>query len=223
MRRDPDPRARQTGRVLARTLEKPREAVEVGHEASLPFAGERTPETALRIKHWQERQSDPDGRGRRHDPAGQLDRIAVGTPVRVVMKVVELADARETPLQHLEIGEGGDRLDVVRREAAEEAVHDLAPGPEAVGTGAAPFGEARHPALESVAMQVRNTRDGDPRNRPVAVGSGVPLDSRDQSALDPNSDVLGETGRQEGVAEQIGAGHRRSMAGAGAPINRAGR
>ena len=88
------------------------------------------------------------------DARGHLGDVGIGLPVRVVVEVVELADAREAGLQHLDIELGGDRLDLLGRHRQREAVHHLAPGPEAVGAGAARFGQARHAALEGVAVQI---------------------------------------------------------------------
>ena len=56
-----------------------------------------------------------------------------------------------------------------------EAVHHLAPGPEAVAAGAARLGEAGHAALEGVAVQVRHAgqrRRRGARRRPAAAASG---------------------------------------------------
>ena len=90
-----------------------------------------------------------------------LAEIGVGPAVDVVVQIVELADGGEAGLQHFQIGEGGDRLDVVGRKALQEVVHHLAPGPEAVGGRTAPLGEPGHAALEGVAMQVRQAGNGD--------------------------------------------------------------
>ena len=70
------------------------------------------------------------------------------------MDVVKLTDPRETALEHLDIGQRGDGVDVVGRHARHEAVHECAPAPEVVGRGAAELGEARHAALEAVTVHV---------------------------------------------------------------------
>jgi hypothetical protein len=77
-----------------------------------------------------------------------------------VVQVVELGDPAEACLEHLHVGEGGDRLEVVRRDPLDEAVHLLAPGPERIGRGPATLGEPGHGALEGVAVQVRQAGDG---------------------------------------------------------------
>jgi hypothetical protein len=71
------------------------------------------------------------------------------------MQVVELRHPGEARLEHLQVGQRRDRLEVVRRQPLDEAVHLLAPGPEGIGLGAAVLGEAGHGALEGVAVQVR--------------------------------------------------------------------
>ena len=54
---------------------------------------------------------------RRGDDAHRhLADIGVGPAVDIVVQIVEFADGGEARLEHLHIGEGGDRLDVVRRE-----------------------------------------------------------------------------------------------------------
>ena len=92
--------------------------------------------------------------GRRRDALGHLGEVGVGRSVAVVVQIVELADAREAGLQHLDIELRCDRLDLVRRHRQREAVHHLAPAPETVGRRAAQFGQPGHAALEGVAVQV---------------------------------------------------------------------
>ena len=60
----------------------------------------------------------------------------------------------------------------------QEAVHHLAPGPEAVGLRPAPLGKSGHAALEGVAMQVRNAGDGDAGQTLGTLGTGAVGDCR---------------------------------------------
>ena len=78
-----------------------------------------------------------------------------------MMEIVEFADAGKAPLEHLDIEQGRDVLDVVRRHRQREAIHRLAPGPERVGRVAAQLGKPRHAALERVAVQARHSRNRD--------------------------------------------------------------
>jgi methanogenic corrinoid protein MtbC1 len=87
--------------------------------------------------------------------------VGIGRPGRIVMQVMEFADAGEAGFEHLDIGKGGNRPQFVRAHAFEEAIHDLAPGPETVVAGAASFGEPRHPALKGVAVQIAETGKAD--------------------------------------------------------------
>jgi hypothetical protein len=68
------------------------------------------------------------------------------------MQVVEFDDCGVAGFQHFHIGKGGDGFDVIGREPRQEAVHQLAPSPEAVVDRTSPFGERGHAARESVAM-----------------------------------------------------------------------
>ena len=116
-----------------------------------------------------------------------------------MVQVVELADRGEAGLQHLDEGEGGDRLDVVGREPVEEAVHDLAPGPEAVGGGPAALGQARHAALEGVAVQVRQARHRGAREARRVAGLDAPVST---AAMMPSATVTRTSSRQPSGSER---------------------
>ncbi len=118
------------------------------------------------------------------------------------MQIVKLADRGEARLQHLHIGEGGDRLDIVGRKPAEEAVHHLAPGPEAVGARTAAFGQRGHAALEGVAMQVGQAGNGDARNVLGAVARGVTRHRRYRAVGDSDANVARPARRQQRVVEE---------------------
>ena len=100
------------------------------------------------------------------------------------MQIVKLADRGEARFQHLHVGERGDRLDVVGCEPAEEAIHHLAPGPEAVGRRTAALGEPGHAALEGVAVQVGQTRQRDAGDVLGAVARCVCRDRDDGAVRD---------------------------------------
>ena len=70
-------------------------------------------------------------RGR--DARRHLGKIRVRLAVAIMVQIMELADPREAGLEHFDIELRGHRLDILRLHAEREAVHDLAPGPEAVG------------------------------------------------------------------------------------------
>ncbi len=68
-----------------------------------PSVGVLSAETRMRVEDRQQRQADARLRRRRGDPLRHLADVGVGPAVAVVMQIVELADARETRLQHLGI------------------------------------------------------------------------------------------------------------------------
>ena len=108
------------------------------------------------------------------------------------MEVVEFDVGRVAGLQHLHLDEGGDRLDVVWRQPVEEAEHERAPCPEAVArVRAATFGEARHGALEGVAVGVR--RGGEEDADPVVRACGAArFDGGDAACgVDGHADAFG--------------------------------
>ena len=132
--------------------------------------------------------------------------FAYGRAVAVVMQVMELADAGEAGLQHLDIELRGDRLDLVGRHRQREAVHHLAPAPETVGRRPARLGQPGHAALEGVAVQVGHRRNDDR----VALVAWLQRQRRrsrhavDLAAFDANADIArpavgrGAPGRAKG-------------------------
>ena len=135
------------------------EAVAVTSKAQLA-AGERTAvDAAMAIVDGQKRQADTGRRRGRGDARRKLAGIVISGAARLVMQVVELGNGGEAGLEHFHEREGSNRLNLVRRQDVEEAVHDRTPGPEAVAPGrSAPLGKAGHRALEGVAVQVRDRR-----------------------------------------------------------------
>ena len=107
--------------ACAAAVQQPREAVEVVDEAALARRRRRAAEAAMGVEHRQQRQADAGRRRRGGDPLGHLGEVGIGPPVAVVVQVVELADAGEAGLQHLDIELGGDRLDVVGRQSVERS------------------------------------------------------------------------------------------------------
>ena len=132
--------------------------------------------------------------------ARHLGRIGVAGTGGVVVQVVELADGGEARLQHLHVEPGRDRLDIVGRHPRQEAVHHLAPGPEAVVLRAATLDEARHGALEGVAVHVGHAGH---RDAGEALGTGrrrsVGRDGRDVAPLDRDEHVAAPAGLEEGM------------------------
>src|SRR5581483_2431624 len=68
---------------------------------------------------------------------------------------MKLTDVGEAALEHLGVNQGRNRLQPVRLQALDEAVHQLPPGPETVPRGSAALSQAGQAALKSVAVQIR--------------------------------------------------------------------
>ena len=186
-------------RVRSTSLQKPLRIVE---EAPLAFVRRRAAEPAEGVERRQQGQADAGVRAGLGDARRHLAEIGVGPAVDVVMEIVKLADRGEARFEHLHVGEGGDRLDVVGRKPAEETVHHLAPGPEAVGARTAPFGQRGHAALEGVAMQVRQARNGDAGDVLGAVARGACRHRGYHAVGDGDANVARPARRQQRMVEE---------------------
>jgi hypothetical protein len=204
---DAERRVRHPGDGARARRDEALEAVAAVEEPPLPGDRRRAAEVALGVEDRQQGQPDAGRAGRRRDALRRLGDVLVRPPVRGMVQVVELADRREAGLQHLGEGEGRDGLDGVGVEAVEEAVHDLAPGPEAVGRGAAALGQARHAALEAVAVQVGQAghrRAGKARR---IAGCCVRFDRRDEAVRDRHQHVVAPAlGQERGREMQLAHG-----------------
>ncbi len=164
----------------AKRLVQPRRPLQIHPEAPLAPRQRLAAEAARLVHHGHVYQADPRGARRGNDPSAHLGRIVVAPPVRPTVQIVELADAGEARLEHLDVQLGRDRLHVVRGQVAEERVHHLAPAPERIRP--APLREPRQGALERMAVDV-----GDPGNRPprhrLASAAAARLHRRDAAAL----------------------------------------
>ena len=95
-----------------------REALRIVDEAALARVGAAPPNPPWRVEDGQQRQPDAGVAGGGDDARGQLRRVAVRRAVAIVVQVVELADVGEARLEHLGVGERGERLELVRRRCA---------------------------------------------------------------------------------------------------------
>jgi len=189
---------------LARAREQRGIAIRAVEEALLPFVRRRAAEAAVYVKNRQQREADAGRLRGRRDPPRHLADIRIGPPVDIVMQIVEFADRREAGFQHLHVGKGRDRLGVVRRQAPKKAIHDLAPGPEAVMRRPAPLAKPRHAALECVAMQIRQAGDCKAGNMLRAVARGVGRHAGDCAVCNIHAYVRRPARGQKGVVEEIG-------------------
>ena len=135
-------------------------AVNVMGKAALVLAGAAGAETGPAVEDRKQGEGDAGPRRRRTDAPGHFGAVGIGRTVRAMMKIVELADRGEAALQHFQLHQTCDGFDMIGRQPGIEGVHQLPPGPEAVGAGAAPFGQPGHGALEAVRVQIGHARHG---------------------------------------------------------------
>src|SRR5579863_204941 len=171
--RHPDARARERAHRGAAALHDARKALRVVEEALLPPARRRAAEAAVRVEGRQQRESDPGGGRRRSYTPGELGRVGVRGAVAIVVQVMKLTDMGEPSFEHLGVGECGQRLELLRVDALDEAVHEVAPGPEAIATRSAALGEAGEAALEGVTVEVAEPGECDPVSLIAGAGSNV--------------------------------------------------
>ena len=210
VRRDAHTSLRQSCHRCPRTPDQIEEALGIVDEAALAGSRRRAAEAAIGVERRQQREADAGLRAGRGDTLRHFAGIGVGPAVNVVVQIMELADGREAGLQHFHIGEGGDRLDVVGRKALKEAVHHLAPGPEAVGGRTAALGEPGHAALKGVAMQVRQAGHGNAGNAISPAMQRAFRNRGDGTVGDRDADVARPSGRQQSVVEKEFASQIRS-------------
>jgi hypothetical protein len=112
----------------------------------------------MAIEHGQQGQADAGAPGRNDDAMRELRRIGIARTVRRVVQIMELGDRRVAVQQAFNVELCRDRCHIVGCQDRDEAVHHLAPAPEIVACRAAVFRQARHGALEGVAVEVRHAR-----------------------------------------------------------------
>ncbi len=202
MRRDADARVGgQGGQVGARRGDQPGEAVEVVAEAQLPLGQRHLPGAAVAVEHRQVGKPDAGLRRRRDDPRRQLGRVGIGRAAALVMEIVELAHRGVAGLQHLQEDQRRDGLDLLGRQPVQEAVHQLAPGPEAVAPRRAPLGHPGHGALEGVAVQVAERRQQRVDAGIAGGGVGAGVDRGDGPAIaEAQPDILRPARGQQGLS-----------------------
>ncbi len=192
-------RVRQRGQCRLCGVQQLREAVHVVDQASLRRVRRRAAEIGVGIEHRQQGQADTGLVGGGGNPCTHLGSIGIGAAVGIVVQVMELADAGEAAFQHFHVGLGGDGLHRVRTQMGQEAVHQLAPAPEAVTVTAADLGQASHAALEGMAVQVGQARHQDAGAGVAVLGALPRADRRDATVLHLQADIAGPTLGQQGV------------------------
>jgi hypothetical protein len=117
-------------------------------------------EPAVRVERREQREGNAGLARGAHVRKRHLGRIGVGRAVGRMVDVMKLGHGGVAVLEQLHIELSGDGVRVLRAEPSDEAVHRLAPRPEAVSAGrAALLREPRHGALERVRVNVRHPGD----------------------------------------------------------------
>ena len=178
MRRQPHPHAGVPGSMVPNRLDDAKDALDVIEEAPLARDRSLPPESAVGVQHGQHRDRQPRRAQRRERPLAQFGRVGVGRPVRLVVDVVELGDAREPALEEFHRQPAGHRRDLVRTEPVEGGVHRLPPRPEGVLSGTRHLGAADERPLEGMGVQVRHPGHDRPGRR-TAPSAEAPASTRD--------------------------------------------
>ncbi len=178
-------------------------------EAPLPFVRRLAAKTGVAVQHWQQGQADAAAGRSCTDASGQLGRVGVGFACLVMMHVVELGHRGVAGLEHLDVQLAGNDLQLLRGDLADQAIHQLAPGPEAVVGVARDFRQPSHGPLERMRVQVGHAGQQGPGQAFGAFGRSVGFDAAEQAVTGHfEADVTGPTRRQQGAFGKIG-GHRR--------------
>jgi hypothetical protein len=211
MRRDAVAQPAMLGRDATHRVEQFEQAVRRVDEAALVVARRLVAEAGELVGHRQHRDSDA-GRARRVDHArAEFRDLRIARTVLRVMHVMEFAHRRIAALEHLDVQPARDRRERVGRDLQREAVHQVAPAPEAVGGIRAVFGEPRHRALERVRMQVRHAGQHGPgraRRARRRVGIGAHAGQRAGGVPAQQHVAAPAVGQVCMVREQRRFGHR---------------
>ncbi len=156
--RQPKHRVWQRFQAVPAVVQQAREAVDIVDQTTLRRVRGGTTEIRMRIEHRQQAEPDAGIGGRGGNALGHFAGMRVRRAADGVVQVMEFTDAREAAFEHFHIGLFGNHLQAVRVQLVNEAVHQLAPAPEAVAAAPANLGQPRHAALEGVAMHVAQAR-----------------------------------------------------------------
>ncbi len=145
-------------------------------ESTLALVGLLAAKTGVAVQHRQQGQADACCTGCLADTPGQLGGVGIGLPGRVMVYIVEFGNAGITGLEHFDVKLAGDDLELLGADLANQPVHQLAPGPEAIVGVARHFCQAGHGALERMGMQIRHARQHRTAQALGALGTGIDLD-----------------------------------------------
>ena len=187
--------AGQGGQMPRGPLAQAQIAVQIIAKAQLP-ARQFPPITAAAfIQHRQQRQPKASFLCRRTNLLRHLGAVGIGHTADRVVQIVKLCHGPVTRLCHFHHDLGGDDAHIFGRKVFQKAVHQAAPCPKAVLASGAVFGQPRHGALKSVAVQVDRRGQQAAHAHPAACWTN----RRDPAIGDVNRDILHPALRQQGM------------------------
>ena len=146
---------------LNQSLNDLQKAVRIVMEAALPALMRLTPEPAIGIKRRQAGDADAGSPGGGNRAQRHLADPVVRRAVRLIVQILKLAYCGEAGFEHFDVKLGCDGFEIIRTHLVEEPVHNLAPGPETVWSGAGAFRKSGHRALVGMGMDIRHAGQGD--------------------------------------------------------------
>ncbi len=204
MRRDAHSGSIQSPHRAATRLEESCESVEIVDEAALPRPGRHAAEVTVRVEDRQQREPNAGILRRCSKARGEFTQVGVRFAAAIMMQVMKFTDSREARLQHLGKRKGADRLYIFRTQAFDKAVHEVAPGPETIGTRPRILCQSGHRALEGMTMHIGQSGQRDGMPLIVRAGFDTHLDSVNAAGLDAKTHFFRPTGfEQRGAEPQI--------------------
>lgn len=218
LRRHADDRAVHSGGHVAAPSDQIGEPVQIGDEPPLAVRGRLTAEPGVGVEDRQQRQADARRLGRRGHARRDLGDVVIRLTRGRIVQIVELAHPGEAALQHLQKGQGGDRLDLFRPAAIQKTIHQRPPAPEVVvrpglAFGAARLGQAGHRPLKGVAVQISQPGQGHAAALVAGVTRDARLDPGDPAIRQSDPNALRPSVRQQGGLKPEAAIHRLRLKG----------
>ena len=202
VRCEPDHRALLPRHGAAARLQQPRKAVDAIDETLLAPIGCAITEAGMGVEDRQQCQADAAGLRRSRDALGQFANVGIGRARHVVMDIMKFAHPGEARFQHLDIGLGCHRLDIIGGHAADKAVHEIAPCPETIGGGAPDFGQPGHAALKSMAVQIGHAGKSDAVALIAGLRGNARLDADEPAPIERHPDLAGPALRQQSLFKE---------------------
>ncbi|MNI50148.1 hypothetical protein D3C73_1047930 [compost metagenome] len=112
----------------------------------------------MAVEHRQQGQADTGGAGGLADAQGQFGRVRVGVAIDVMVHVMKFRNRGVAGLEHFDVQLTGNHAKLFGADFSDEAIHQVAPGPEAVVRITRHFRQPGHRPLKGVGMQVGHAR-----------------------------------------------------------------